>query len=487
MSGTFRCGFESLRSEHSDVPATVQGQLPPWLRGRLLRIGPGVFDIGGRSVNHWFDGLSMMFRFAFTDDGVRYSNRFLRSKCYDAVQRRHEQSYDQFASLPPRSLLQKLAATLDYPLTYGDNNLVAFGQYGDSFLALGETPVDVRIDPDTLETLGPLDLGSNVLQMTTSAHPHYDRERREVVSMGTFIFPHLSRYKIWTLPFGSTRRTVLAEIRTDRPAWLHAFGMTRDYVVLIEHPFVASPLDLLGMQLSEKPFYQNFGWQPDRLTRIHVIDRRTGEQTGSFTAPPGFFLHVVNSWQDDARGVICCDVPLYSDASLLSAFFLDTIRAPTGGVVPRSRLVRYEIPMRGKGAVGAPRTVCSVHLEMPWIDSRRSGQPYRVVWGVSQDRPGDLQDRLVKIDTTGSDPDANWTWWHEPDCYPSEPVFVPRPGGTEEDDGVLLSVVVDGARHESFVVCLDACTMQEQARVLAPDLIPFGLHGAWNDLFSPME
>lgn len=32
--------------------------------------------------------------------------------------------------------------------------------------------------------------------------------------------------------------------------------------------------------------------------------------------------------------------------------------------------------------------------------------------------------------------------WEEPGLYPSEPVFVPSPDATEEDDGVILSVVI---------------------------------------------
>ena len=32
--------------------------------------------------------------------------------------------------------------------------------------------------------------------------------------------------------------------------------------------------------------------------------------------------------------------------------------------------------------------------------------------------------------------------WQEEGTYPGEPIFIPRPGGTEEDDGVLLSVVL---------------------------------------------
>lgn len=34
--------------------------------------------------------------------------------------------------------------------------------------------------------------------------------------------------------------------------------------------------------------------------------------------------------------------------------------------------------------------------------------------------------------------------WREEGTFPGEPIFVPRPGGVREDDGVLLSVVLAG-------------------------------------------
>ncbi len=34
--------------------------------------------------------------------------------------------------------------------------------------------------------------------------------------------------------------------------------------------------------------------------------------------------------------------------------------------------------------------------------------------------------------------------WQEEGTYPGEPIFVPRPGGSQEDDGLLLSVVLAG-------------------------------------------
>ena len=34
--------------------------------------------------------------------------------------------------------------------------------------------------------------------------------------------------------------------------------------------------------------------------------------------------------------------------------------------------------------------------------------------------------------------------WAPPNCFPCGPIFVPRPGGSQEDDGVVLSIVLSG-------------------------------------------
>lgn len=48
----------------------------------------------------------------------------------------------------------------------------------------------------------------------------------------------------------------------------------------------------------------------------------------------------------------------------------------------------------------------------------------------------------------------------------SEPVFVPRPGAADEDDGAVLSFLTrDSDPHYAAVVVLDGRTMEETARV----------------------
>jgi torulene dioxygenase len=70
-----------------------------------------------------------------------------------------------------------------------------------------------------------------------------------------------------------------------------------------------------------------------------------------------------------------------------------------------------------------------------------------------------------------------------------EPVFVARPGATDEDDGVcaharahlragvLLTVVMDGADDaHPYMQVIDARTMTELARAHTPTHITFGFH-----------
>jgi carotenoid cleavage dioxygenase-like enzyme len=56
-------------------------------------------------------------------------------------------------------------------------------------------------------------------------------------------------------------------------------------------------------------------------------------------------------------------------------------------------------------------------------------------------------------------------------------VFVPDPGREAEDAGALLSVVLDAARGTSFLLVLDASTLEELARAGVPHHIPYSFHG----------
>jgi len=149
--------------------------------------------------------------------------------------------------------------------------------------------------------------------------------------------------------------------------------------------------------------------------------------------------------------------------------YLDELRA--GKAVPQGLLTRFAIPL-GEGPV-SQQSLSATPLELPRMAYRRfAGRRHRYVWGVGQLRRGFL-DSLVKQDLET----AKAAVWAEKDGFPGEPVFVPAPNAGAEDEGVLLSVVLDGEGGRSFLLVLDAATMLERARAFAPHAIPFGFHG----------
>ena len=83
---------------------------------------------------------------------------------------------------------------------------------------------------------------------------------------------------------------------------------------------------------------------------------------------------------------------------------------------------------------------------------------------------------LVKRDL--EDPSGNAKWF-KPSHYPGEMWFIPHPDGVEEEDGVLITLVFDGEKEQSYVLLLDAKTFEEINIAYLPHNVPFSFHGNW--------
>src|SRR3954449_13117054 len=145
---TIAKGWATLDEEGVLDDVAAEGPPPPWLEATLVRNGPARFDQGRR---HWFDGLAMLHRFATGDGRVSYANRFLRTNAFAAAQEGRI-GYREFASDPCRSLFRRVTSVFQPGFT--DNAVVNVVRSGEEFLALTETPMPVRFDPHTLDTLG---------------------------------------------------------------------------------------------------------------------------------------------------------------------------------------------------------------------------------------------------------------------------------------------------------------------------------------------
>jgi carotenoid cleavage dioxygenase-like enzyme len=452
-----RHGFDSLdRETHLDA-LPVGGRLPAWLRGSLLRTGPAKWEVSGRQMNHWFDGLAMLHRFSFADGEVSYANRFLESRAYRAARDRGEIAYSEFATDPCRSLFARVSAMFSPKLT--DNANVNLMKLGERFISMTETPIPVQFDAETLASAG---VAYEPPGHLTTAHPHLDRATRGMLNYAAKLGPRTS-YRFFLLRPESSKPEVIAKKSVREPGYMHSFGLSQRWLVLAEFPFVVSPPRLA---FSGRPYIENYRWKPELGTRFHLFDRATGEHRGPFETEARFGFHHVNSYDDGDEVVV--DISTFPDAGIVEDLYMERLRA--GKPVAPGYLERFRISL-GAETVTSERLI-EESLDLPRINYGRCNERlYRYAWGIGFG--GGWIDRIVKADVD----ERNAAVWAEDGCFPGEPVFVAAPDAEREDEGVLLSIVLDGDKGNSFLLVLDAGSLEELARAEVPHHIPFGFHG----------
>jgi len=328
-------------------------------------------------------------------------------------------------------------------------------------VTMTETPLPVEFDPRTLQAAG---VAYETPGILTTAHPHRDRDGDAMLNYAAKLGPK-SSYRFFRLTDLDAKPEVLASIPVKEPAYMHSFGLSERWLVLAEFPFVVNPLRLA---LAGKPYIENYRWKPERGTRFTLVDRRTGAAHGPFTTEACFAFHHVNAY-DDADGNVVVDLAVFDDPTIVDDLYLDRLRA--GNPVAWATLERFTVSP-SQGTVDR-RRLCDEPLELPRINyGRHNERPYRYVWAAGA---SDWLDRIVKVDVH----DGSVLRWQEEGSFPGEPVFVATPGGEAEDDGVLLSIVLDTARETSYLLVLDAADLSEVARARVPHHIPFGFHGQY--------
>ncbi len=456
-------GFRSLTTECQNYQPTVEGSIPDWLSGTLVRNGPGRFEAGGERVNHWFDGLAMLRRYAFEDGAVSYTNRFLRTGAYEDAMA--GELTGQFAT-DTRSGWQRFRDLLTSlgPPAPTDNANVHVARLDGEYVALTEAPRRVAFDPETLETRGEFSFEDDLTEHVAAAHLVDDPHREEVVGFGTQ-FGRTHRYHIYRVPAGSRERDRIASLEARGPAYVHDCSVTAEHVVIVESPLVLSVVRALS------PFSQGpadmLDWRPDQQTRVLVVDRDTGELVAEPTVDPVFAFHHVNAYLDD--GTVVLDLVEFPDGDIVDAMSMEALDGEEFPDVPDGRLVRYRIDPATDDVVRS--LLYDGGLELPRVPRATVGRRHRYAYAQATDRDG--ANGLVKIDCqTGTARE----WW-ERSTYVEEPLPVQRPGGDAEDDGVVLATALDADRDRTSMLVFDAATLDVLARAPLPHAEPFGFHG----------
>ncbi|XP_014051170.1 beta-carotene oxygenase 2b isoform X5 [Salmo salar] len=441
----------SVEETPEPIATEVCGTIPTWIRGSLLRNGPGKFEFGNQHYNHWFDGMAMLHQFKIEDGKVTYRSRFLQSDAYKKNSERDRIMVSEFGTV----------AMPDPCKNFFLRFLSRFEMIGALYNIIKVPPMKNNPE-ETLE-------GAKVLCSIVPADK-------------------------------------------ARPSYYHSFAMSENYVVFIEQPIKMDLLKIVTAKLRGKGISEGVYWDPKQDTVFHLVDKHKGQTSSvKFHTKALSVFHQINAFEED--GFLMLDMCCSDNGEAINNYLIQNLRKSGEALdqvyntMYRAFPRRFVLPLNvtnntptGVNLNTRPassatsfktaidKVVCQFEdlhgedlyeyggLEFPQINySKFNTRPYRYFYGCGFRHL--VGDSLLKIDLEGKKVKV----WYQKGLFPSEPVFVPSPEAVEEDDGVILSVVVTPTEDKStFLLVLDAKTWEELGRAEVPVNIPYGFHGTFN-------
>ncbi len=456
-------GFENLSREHGFVSLRVEGELPAELRGTFYRNGPAVFDVAGERYGHWFDGDGAVTAVRLDGKGGAAG----ASKLVDTPWRERERragkrlfgGYDTPMARPLRELL--LGDTKNPANTsvmIHDRRLYALCEGGKPF----------EISSDDLATIGESSF-EGVVTRAFSAHPHRVESRKTTFNFGLALGKDTG-VTCYALADGERARR-LATFSIPGTRMNHDFAVTDRHLVFFFAPMWIS----VWSALFKKPLVSSAKWRAEQGTEIVIVPIDDPGRVIRFTTDAFYMEHVVNAFELPG-GAIAIDYIHYDHVRDLEDFvgglvsgapkraLASTIRRAV--VSPRDATIRFEASL--DESVELPRV-------SPLFETKRHRFTYAVSFADATTPPT----AILKHDL---DTGRVERWTPGAERYPSEAIFIPKTAASSEDDGWLLSLVLDASAGTSSLQVLDATRLEAGAiaRCHFEQAIPFGFHGIWD-------
>jgi all-trans-8'-apo-beta-carotenal 15,15'-oxygenase len=471
MLRTFAEALQNVDTELAEAPLTVEGTLPRGLDGVLFRNGPGLFSVGGRRYSHPFDGDGHIVRIDFGPRGVRYSNRFVRTREYLAEQRAGRMLFRSFGTNLPGGIAGNL---LRLGFKNAANTNVVW--HGGRLLALWEGGLPHRLDPRTLATLGTEDFGGGLRSpfgppwrwlapaLPFAAHPRIDTETGELIGFGV-VFGAKHRLMIYRVD-AEGRMAPPEAHDLPRFSFVHDIAVTRRWLcVLLPHADFDIPRALLGL----KTPVGALRLATHRPMQALLIPRAGGANRLIDTVP-GFVFHIAQAFDRPDEG-LALDLVRYRAYPPFDD--LDTLfRSAEAGVDSLPRLERLTLdPHTGRCEL---MRWSERGAELPTVAPGPFGTERRFVYslGAPPERGCPYFTALQRLDTRTGELVVRDLG---PDLV-GEPIFVPSGSG---DAGWVLGIVHRSGQGRADLLVLRGDDLATLATIALPHPLPPGFHGCW--------
>lgn len=338
-----------------------------------------------------------------------------------------------------------------------------------------------------------------------SAHPHVMADG-SVYNVGQTINGYGAYYNVIYYPKGEkdiNNAKLIAKIPSRfryHPTYIHSFGITENFIIIYESPFVMSVMNLTKSLIIPTPFSKCLKWLNDEETRIILIDRNTGELAHSFYTDPFFCFHDINGYEKNNQVILdlCC----FENGEVVDGANLDNIiNTPDKFDKFKTRPLRFILPLKteakntnlvkfgdttatatfdGRKVFCTPEVLYNIDFEFPRVNYPKfNATEYQYFYGVCTTLNENLLGGIFKVDVKNK----TMSYWKEGKIFAYEPIFVPSPNPQSEDDGLIVTgFLTNNEENRVGIIILDARNMKEIAKcefVNLPSAISKPFHGWW--------
>lgn len=422
----FQDSFEEI-----STPTVIQmeGSVPNYVKGILLRNGPSIYGPKPRSekrildflrgpqrrYSHVFDGLARLTKFEFKSNNQVYlSSKLLRSDWYKKIVEKGflPASVTAGEVQPSFNIFQRIKAL--FTGTSFDNTPVNIHQVGDDsgpWVATTDAPVLLEFDLETLDTIQRLHLkeAGEFKDIFSTAHPHHLKSftYNYVLSGNLSPLNQGPKFQIRIVRTDSQLKQEVVgavDVSTSTIPYIHDFSITDKYVILFVWP--------MGFDLADfiqgKGFMSQMRWtgasdDPDlKYTKIYVFDIENTtslEPCRVFTAPPLFAYHHINAYEREDGIVV--DICTYDSPRIANGEFGYAYLANVKDPERRKRqeregqVYRFHLPiLPADSSEGSSHVLPQIlpardaqgivyTSEFPRINPRYKMKPYRFAYSVT--------------------------------------------------------------------------------------------------------
>ncbi len=452
---TARLWREPLAREHGFEPLAIEGKLPMELAGTLYRNGPGTVGVGASHYTHPFEADGAVTAIRFADGKVLGASRVTGSPERDAELAANKLLYGISTSWPRR-----VGNMLRGRMKNTANTSVMIWQ--DRLYAMVESSQPTLLDAGALARIGESDLGG-VVRGAFSAHPHRVASRNATYNFGVIQGRH-TQLVAYELPDVGPARE-LGSVPLGGATMLHDFIATDRYLV-----FFVSPVrvDVPRMLLGIGAFDQLFRWRPELGTEVIVMPIDRAREVTRFATEAFYQWHFANAFErGDDLVIDYVHYPSFDSFYEIGRIYNGGPGDVLGGRYHRATLSVANRTLRSELVLDRP-------CEFPTLAPGAEGRPTSTAYVVL----GDLA-AVGKLD-----PNTGALVTHELPAgqRTTEPLFVPRPNATRDDDGHVLALQHDAASNRACLAIYDAARLPDGpvARAWFDHQVPITFHGVFH-------